>query len=143
MLDASTRYIIIKGVRVAWFRNTVRKNVLKAAEYAVPSFKKDGTPKLRLGKQCYKRTYTCARCKEDKFKVSEVQVNHINCVGPSIGSKNAPDWLTWDIYFKRMFTTESNLEVLCKSCHAIDTIKDKQDIVSGVWAKRVKEELGD
>jgi 5-methylcytosine-specific restriction endonuclease McrA len=64
--------------------------------------------------------YKCAKCKK-QFPLKQVQVDHIvPIVNPKIG------FTTWDDFISRLFCDESNLQVLCKSCHAIKTKKERQ-----------------
>lgn len=119
-----------------FFISENRMKVLKAAETAVPAVKLDGTPKMRAGKQMMSRTYLCAGCGKDGFKTTEIQIDHVESVGPAPGSKYAPKWLNWGIFIERMLGVGVQLQVLCKKCHTTKTLQDKLEIRDGVWAKK-------
>jgi 5-methylcytosine-specific restriction endonuclease McrA len=63
--------------------------------------------------------YKCAKCKK-VYPSREVQVDHIQpVVDPIVGFVN------WDEYIDRLFCEESNLQVLCLTCHDGKTKKEK------------------
>ena len=63
--------------------------------------------------------YQCALCK-DEFTQKDVQVYHIK---PVIDPKTG--FTTWDKYIKRLFCDETNLQVLCITCHKIKTKEER------------------
>ncbi len=77
--------------------------------------------KAKKGKKLNKLTkriaehYECAKCKKH-FPLKQVQVDHIKpIVDRTIG------FTTWDNFIAGLFCEESNLQVLCKSCHSKKT----------------------
>lgn len=64
--------------------------------------------------------YLCAACGVD-FPNTQVQVDHIS---PVVDVKTG--FTTWDNYIDRLFCGKDNLQVLCKTCHAIKTKEEKQ-----------------
>lgn len=63
--------------------------------------------------------YACAVCQKD-FPQKEVQVDHKK---PAVDPKTG--FISWDVYIERLFCGKENLQVLCKSCHAIKTKEEK------------------
>lgn len=64
--------------------------------------------------------YRCNRCKGE-FVAKEVEVDHVK---PVIDPRKG--FTTWDDYIKRLFCEETNLQTLCKECHALKTAKEKE-----------------
>ena len=60
--------------------------------------------------------YRCEAC-GDEFGRREVEVDHIEAVGPTPGSRNACSETTWDVFIERMFCSSNALQILCKDCH--------------------------
>lgn len=60
--------------------------------------------------------YQCMECGEH-LTTKEIQVDHIEPVGPTPGSRNATEETTWDVFLDRMFVDPSGLRVLCDPCH--------------------------
>lgn len=58
----------------------------------------------------------CSVCKGE-FLRKDLQVDHIQPVGPTPGTKNAGPDTTWDVFINRMFCDESGLRVVCVGCH--------------------------
>lgn len=56
--------------------------------------------------------YRCAHCGQ-YFKDSEVEVDHIEEVGPFLGDFN--EWI------ERLYCSQENLQVLCTNCHSRKT----------------------
>jgi len=157
-IDASMRYRISMALRKEYFMSESRKAVVKRCETATPSLKKDGTSKLRLGKQMYTRRYQCEVCnKEDltivrkrvkgtggksgkkaKYHPAEFQIDHIDPVSSMPGTRDAPRWWRWDYYFARMFVGKEGLQGICHECHILKTKDDKDDIRSGKFFEDVK-----
>jgi len=63
--------------------------------------------------------YKCNKCKNE-FTSKDVEVDHIK---PVIDPKKG--FQSWDKYIERLFCDETNLQVLCKTCHKIKTDKEK------------------
>lgn len=64
----------------------------------------------------------CTICKT-QFKGKELQVDHIESVGPTPGSRNAGPDTTWDLFITRMFCDADKLQVVCINCHNNKTYK--------------------
>ena len=60
--------------------------------------------------------YACAICGLH-FSQKDTQVDHIDPVGSTPGSRMAEPWLTWDMFIDRMFCDLDNLRIVCKPCH--------------------------
>lgn len=58
--------------------------------------------------------YPCAKCK-GLFDIDEVEVDHIDPVGPFKGIKHLEE------YARRMYRFGKNAQVLCVSCHKAKT----------------------
>tara|TARA_R110000868_G_scaffold224540_1_gene476693 strand:- start:2258 stop:2707 length:450 start_codon:yes stop_codon:yes gene_type:complete len=65
--------------------------------------------------------FECNACK-DEFVAKEVQVDHKN---PAVDPKKG--WQGWDTFIDRLFCEETNLQVLCSSCHRVKTAKEKEE----------------
>lgn len=64
--------------------------------------------------------YTCNCCKGE-FVAADVQVDHISpIIDPEIGFES------WDSIIHNMFCEADNLQVLCKTCHADKSNKERQ-----------------
>lgn len=64
--------------------------------------------------------YECAGCNEH-FPAKEVQVDHIEPVmNPEHGFRS------WDEVIERMYCDSTNMQVLCKTCHAAKTLEERQ-----------------
>ena len=62
----------------------------------------------------------CAKC-ENIFPKGEVVADHIvPVIDPVKGFE------TWDIYYKRLFTTRDNLQALCVNCHKNKTEEENK-----------------
>lgn len=146
MIDTQTRYRIITGLRKAYFMSSERKKVLERCETATPAMKKDGTPKLRAGKQCYTRRYTCEVCKTSDHKVGTpkkpgFQIDHIAACGGTPGTRDTPKWWSWGIYINRLFVSSTGMQGICHRCHSNKTIQDKADMRSGDFYQKVAKEI--
>ena len=139
ILTATERSLIRGGIRSAYFRSEARLEALKKAETAVPAMKKDGSRKMRNGKGMFSRTYLCACCGESGFKASDVVIDHIVAASSSPGSRDCPPGWTWEHLVDRILCDVSNLQVLCKGCHAKKSIDDKLKMRDGTFAKWVEE----
>jgi len=64
--------------------------------------------------------YKCNICK-DSFPAKDVQVDHIKpIINPSLGFE------TWDSVIEALFCEKENLQVVCKPCHSLKTLEEKQ-----------------
>lgn len=64
--------------------------------------------------------FLCATCQKD-FPQKEVQVDHKEpVVDPAVGFVN------WDTFIERLYCDESNLQVLCKTCHDIKSKGERE-----------------
>jgi 5-methylcytosine-specific restriction endonuclease McrA len=64
--------------------------------------------------------YRCAACSSE-FVSGDVQVDHKKpAVDPAKG------FVSWDVYVDRLYCEASNLQVLCKPCHAVKTAEEKK-----------------
>ncbi len=93
----------------------VLQEVLKRERIEKPFTKKDGTvsSKPRIFFSCYVCKSECPR--------KEINIDHIDPVGPTPGSKLAPDSLTWDTFIDRLFCAAGNLGTICEKCHRAKT----------------------
>ena len=72
-----------------------------------------------------KNTRARARIKPGEYKcelcgdiVKKVDIDHFpKDVGPTPGSRNAPEGYTWDEFINNLFCDESNLRAICRPCH--------------------------
>lgn len=66
------------------------------------------------------KLYHCNHCSK-LFTAKHVEVDHISpVVDPVVG------FTTWDEYINRLFCETKNLQVLCKPCHKLKTLGEKQ-----------------
>lgn len=63
----------------------------------------------KKGKKKYKYHWQCNKCKNWVKHENEVEVDHIDEIGPFKGS--------FDKHIPRIFCAQSNLQCLCISCH--------------------------
>lgn len=103
----------IRGaLRLIFRRSPQYREALKKSRIEKEWLLKDGTPAKKPSVY-----YRCFSCQKD-FKVTEVQIHHLEKVGPAPGSKNAPADLDWDAFIARIFCSVSKLVTACKNCHA-------------------------
>ena len=60
--------------------------------------------------------FLCAECQKD-YPQKQVEVDHIVPIGTE---------KTWDEFINGLFCEADNLQVLCKPCHKIKTLKEKK-----------------
>lgn len=60
--------------------------------------------------------YKCNSCKNE-FVLKDVQVDHVEAIG---------EFVSWDLVVERMFCEKDNLQVLCKTCHALKTKAERE-----------------
>lgn len=63
----------------------------------------------KAGQPKYKLYWKCAKCKKDFRNESDVQVDHIEEVGGFKGD--------FDVWIKRLYCGQENLQCLCLECH--------------------------
>ena len=72
--------------------------------------------------------YQCNVCK-GSFAGKDVEVDHINPIVPTSG------FISWDSFIDNLFCELSNLQVICKTCHA------KKSKLENEERKRIKSTL--
>ena len=105
--DGRYRSFITSALRGAMRRYPPKWQALEIAFVGVKINKKTG----RQAKH-----YQCASC-GGEFTSTNVQVDHIIPIGSCD---------TWDEVIANMFCTVENLQVLCITCHAAKTKKERQ-----------------
>ena len=139
MIDAKLRAGVRMALRTIYFRSPARLEALKRTETATPASKLDGSPKERQGKRMFTRRYKCESCGKDGLKTTEVQINHKENCGGSPGSRDTPEWWTWDILIERLFCSSDKLEVLCVDCHSAITKTEKEAMRDGSFYEKIKD----
>lgn len=90
--------------------------------------------------------YRCAHCnnevppttRDGKKRVQNVFVDHIlPIIDPEVG------FTTWDDCIHRMFCEAPNLQVLCKECHDIKTIHEREVAKQRRLSKKEEENTDD
>lgn len=107
-MDKDTQQFIIRHLRKATTRWKGRSDCLKRARKQTH----DGKFTQR-GKPVFKYMWQCAYCMKWFNKSSELEVDHIQEIGPFTGD--------WNEYIGRMFCGQENLQALCNMCHQIKT----------------------
>ena len=90
---------LVGAARKVWGWSNERREIKKQAQ---------------IGKK-----WKCAECKE---LFSKVHVDHIIGVG-----KSPREFSGWDDYYKRLFCSIENLQVLCVQCHGRKTKREKRN----------------
>lgn len=91
------------------------------SEARVPFEKRNKDGSMSTAKR-YK--YLCSKC-DGFFPIKDVQVDHIDPVGPTPDFADGIDFIQWARWLSRLFCSEENLTVLCITCHADKTKKDR------------------
>ena len=66
------------------------------------------------------KLYYCNHCSK-LFTAKHIEIDHISpVVDPVVG------FTTWDEYITRLYCETKNLQVLCKPCHKLKTLEEKQ-----------------
>lgn len=78
--------------------------------------------------------FHCRSC-GDIFALKDIEVDHIVCVAEKAARVKLN---SLEGYYKAIWCDVSNLQVLCKSCHAIKTLEDKDRMKAAKKALRVK-----
>lgn len=89
---------IIQALRKVWFYSPERAEVIKRCKIE-------------------KNKYKCEKCNQI---VEKIQVDHIK---PVINPKEG--FQGWDIYINRLFVSSTKQQGLCKMCHDIKTMIEK------------------
>lgn len=110
--DARFKSFITSAIRGAFGRFPNKFEALKKAAVGKRINKKTGREAMH---------YCCASCKES-FPAKDVAVDHKK---PVVDPKKG--FVDWDLYIERMFCKTSNLQVLCKPCHAIKTKQERKE----------------
>ena len=108
-------------MRQAWRMHPVLQVVLKRDRLERPYVKKDGTTSSKP-----RVWFKCTIC-DKEYKRNEVDIDHVEPVGPTPGSQLAPPELTWDMFIARMFCGPENLRIVCKPCHKEHTMQDMRE----------------
>lgn len=108
--EARLKAFIISGLRAASRRYPPKYETLNDAK----TTKKINTKTGRLAQH-----YRCNICNQE-FPASETQVDHKK---PVVDPKKG--FVDWNTYIARMFCKKSNLQAVCKGCHALKTKKEK------------------
>ena len=105
----------LKKEDIAHICNVLRRGTTMwkgRTECLVKSRKRFVVGQHKNGKAKTRWEYKCASCTK-YYRADEVEVDHIVEIGPFLGDFND--------YIKRMYCDQSNLQVLCVSCHAKKT----------------------
>lgn len=102
-MDKKTERYVINILREGTIRWSGRTNALRAAR------KRRAVGVNKKGKTKWKWFWLCAKCTKWFPQDTDVEVDHIEEVGPYKGDLHA--------YALRMYCDESNLQVLCIKCH--------------------------
>jgi len=108
----------IRGALRQIFRmSPQRKAVLMDARVEFVEYNKDGSQAKRNAVW-----YECAEC-DELFKPTDIEVDHVQGLPPSPGSKYAAPTQTWDELIQKLFYSE--MQCLCKGCHRTKTYGSK------------------
>lgn len=109
----------LKGFIISTLRSGMRRYPPKYEALNDAKVGKRVNPKSGRSAEYYK----CNGCGEG-FVKKDVQVDHIDpVVDPETGFKD------WESYIERMFCPPSNLQVLCRVCHAKKTKQERKSRV--------------
>lgn len=98
-MDAAMRQRIRSALRKLWLWSAPAKEALKQAK-------------------AYKGFWFCKHC---GFPTDKPQVDHLDPVGATPGSRKSNGGETWDGFMTRLFCAVEGLQVLCRACHALKT----------------------
>jgi 5-methylcytosine-specific restriction endonuclease McrA len=122
-MDPKVRNMIKGSIRKAFKFSEIHKQVLTSAI------------SVQLGPKGGKR-YDCALC-GSVYDLNSVEVDHIN---PVVSVSTEAKEMTLEGYYKSIFTEDlSNLQVLCKPCHALKTKAEWAERKQNRTAKRQSE----
>jgi len=115
--DNKLQNAIIQGMRLAFSRYSIKYlSVVQKQRVELPILKKDGAVSKK--KEVWHECVLCHKLQK------RLQVDHINPV-IELG-KTRKDY-TLDEYFKRLDCDESNLQAICKECHAAKTLQENKE----------------
>lgn len=95
VIDGKLRSKIRSALRKVWLYSPARRAVKDRARVK-------------------KGLYQCEKCGQFADKVD---IDHINAVGSTPGSRNATSEDTWDRMINNMFCDENGMQAICKPCH--------------------------
>jgi hypothetical protein len=111
MTNSKLKSWLISGLRRMTMRYPPRNEALRAAK----TEKKINVSSGRLAQH-----YRCAGC-GGEFTAKNICIDHvIPIIPPGVG------FTTWDEYIARMFCPVENLQALCKTCHDVKSIEERQ-----------------
>ena len=109
--EGRKRSFIVSVLRAGSRRWPPKYNTLNSAK----TEKKKNVKTGRLAQH-----YKCTQCKKE-YTSKDIQVDHIApVVDPQVG------FVSWDVFIERLFCDETNLQVLCTTCHNKKTKKEQQ-----------------
>ena len=115
----TVRVQLKSAIRQVWSRYGVERELtLNAAKLSKFKLNADGEETRQ--KVVF---YACRSC-GGEFKLSEVQVDHIEPVGKT---PKYLDWAAWGQWIAKVFSPVNNLQVLCKPCHKVKGAEDRQN----------------
>lgn len=83
----------------------------------------------KAGKPIFKFHWQCAVCKEWTKNEKEMEVDHIVEIGSFCGN--------WDIYVRKVYCGQENLQAVCVKCHMKKT--KKFNSAESRWKRKIKE----
>jgi hypothetical protein len=108
------------AIRQIFRYSDLHKAATRKARVEKEVFNKDGSLSRR------KRVlYKCDQCGEET-NIKNIEIDHIDPVGPAPGTRNAPADLNWQMFIERVFCSLDNLRAICKPCHALKTKKERK-----------------
>lgn len=105
----------------AQFRAAIQNLLRRARFWKPPNLAlKKAERKSKSDNKKLKYEYQCNHC-NSWFPRKEVQVDHIEpVIDPKVG------FVDWNIYISRLFSPESNYQVLCLECHQEKSKKENE-----------------
>lgn len=107
-MDKKTQKYILNILRLGTVTWSGRTECLRLASVRI-----DEGKVTKSGKSLSKLYWRCAHCKELFRDQSMMEVDHIVEVGPFNGD--------FDVFIKRLYCDQSNLQALCLVCHSKKT----------------------
>lgn len=98
------------------YHNKIRNALRRVWQY-YPEKDKAFERAKRLPEGGSRYWYECAMCLKLFPRRKDMDVDHIEPVGPMPGSRNAPPHLTWHEPMEKLFAPAEGYQVLCKKCH--------------------------
>lgn len=100
-----------------WYSQAARRAQVKR-----PRYKQDGS-RHKVDMSLYK----CDQCGVET-KITNINIDHIDPIGPAPGSKYARPDATWDEFIRRVFCSLENLRAICTSCHKAKTKVERKQL---------------